>query len=295
MKILVSDAFDESLPGKLSKFGDVFFDKDRLAEADVVLIRSKTKCTPEYLDQAKNLKLIIRGGVGLDNVDLCYAKSKGIIVRNTPEASSIAVAELAMAFILGIPANIIPGHIAMTHGKWAKKQLKRIEIHGKTLGLIGIGRIAQQVAIRAQACGMRIIAYDKYVETSDVAEMVSFPELLSSSDFISLHVPQTQETIGMINADTIRQMKDGVVLINTGRARCIVEKDVAEALETGKIKAYGTDVWNSDPPDWNNCPILKAPNVFMTPHIGASTQENLLRIGKIIERIIEEFNGRTAQ
>jgi D-3-phosphoglycerate dehydrogenase len=292
MKILISDAFDPSLPGKLARFGEVTDDKSRLPEADVVLVRSKTKCTKEYIDEAKSLKLIIRGGVGIDNIDVAYARSKGIEVRNTPEASSIAVAELAMALMLAIPHNIVPGHLGMKDGKWLKKELKRTELYGKTLGLIGIGRIATEVARRSKAFGMKIVAYDPYIESSEWADMLpTLEEVLGQSDYISLHVPLTDETRGMINKATIARMKDGAILINTGRGKCVIEEDVAEALRSGKLRAYGTDVWYCDPPD-ESCPLPKAPNVVMTPHIGASTKENLLRIGDVVERILDNFPGR---
>lgn len=289
MKILISDAFDPSLPDRLKKFGEVTDDKSQVSEADVVLIRSKTKCTREYIDGTPNLKLIIRGGVGLDNVDREYAKEKGITVHNTPAASSVAVAELAFAHMLAVPNRLIEGHNTMAEGKWEKKQLKRTELMGKTLGLIGIGRIATEVAKRALAFGMKVIAYDKYVDQSDVAEMKSFDEVLAQADYLSLHTPQTDETKGMINRDTIARMKDGVVLINTGRGKCVIEEDVTAALESGKIHTYANDVWYSDPPP-PECPLLKAPNMQMTPHLGASSKENLLRIGDIIVDILEDFN-----
>ncbi len=291
MKILISDAFDPSLPDRLKKFGEVTDDKSRLSEVDVVLVRSKTKCTKEYIDSAPNLKLIIRGGVGLDNIDLEYAKSKNIIVRNTPEASSVAVAELAFALMLAVPNRLVEAHNSMVEGRWAKKELKRTELMGKTLGLIGLGRIGTGVAKRALAFGMRVIAYDKFVTSSDVAELKSLDDVLSEADYISLHLPLTDETKGIINKDTIGKMKDGVVLINTGRGKCVVEEDVAEALKDGKLKAYANDVWYSDPPS-PDCPLLKAPNVLMTPHIGASTKENLLRIGDQIVAIIDEFSKK---
>jgi D-3-phosphoglycerate dehydrogenase len=177
----------------------------------------------------------------------------------------------------------------MSRKEWLKKSLKRTELFGKTLGLIGAGRIAREVAKRASAFGMNIIAYDKYVDASDWVEMVSFDELLARSDFISLHVPLTPETVEMINSESIRKMKSGVIVINTGRGRCVSETDMAEALKSGHVRAYGTDVWYSDPPDWDNCPLPDTPNVFMTPHIGASTKENLLRIGDIVENIIRDF------
>ncbi len=288
MLILISDAFDKSLPAKLARFGEVTEDHARLPEADIVLVRSKTKCTKEYIDGAPKLKLIIRGGVGLDNVDREYAKAQGIVVKNTPAASSVAVAELAMAFMLAIPARLIEGHMTMLNGQWAKKELKRTELFGKTLGLIGAGRIATEVAKRAKAFGMTVLAYDPYVTESEHARLVPLDDLLAQADFISLHTPLTEETKGMINAATIAKMKDGVIIINTGRGKCVVEEDLAAALRQGKVRAYGTDVWYSDPPP-ADCPLLTAPNVFMTPHIGAETKENLLRIGEEVERIIESF------
>jgi len=291
MKILISDAFDPGLAEKLARFGEVTTDKDRLSEVDVALVRSKTKCTREWIDQAPNLKLIIRGGVGIDNIDTDYASTKGVEVRNTPEASSIAVAELAVALMFAIVSNIVPSNNTMKQGEWAKKQLKRSELYGKTLGLIGIGRIATEVARRAAACGMKVIAHDPYVEKSDHAEMKPMDEVLAEADFISLHTPFTPETDKMINAALIAKMKDGVIIINTGRGKCVNEEDVAKALGSGKIRAYGNDVWYSDPPE--NSPLIDAPNVVMTPHIGASTNENLLRIGDVIERILDEFSSKS--
>lgn len=289
MKILISDAFDASLPKKLERFGETFDDKGRLNEADVVLVRSKTKCTRDYIDSAPNLKLIIRGGVGIDNIDSGYANEKGIAVHNTAAASSIAVAEIAMAFLVAIPANLIPGHTSMSGKEWQKKQLKRTELYGKTLGIIGMGRIGTETAKRAAAFGMRIIAHDKYVDSSDHADMVSLKDLLTGSDFISLHLPSTPETKGLLDKEAIAAMKDGVIIVNTGRGAVVVESDIAQALKDGKIRAYGTDVWHSDPPDWDDCPLLEAPNVYMTPHLGASTNENLLRIGEIVEEILDQY------
>jgi D-3-phosphoglycerate dehydrogenase len=289
MLILISDSFAPNLPDKLKEFGEVTSDKERLKDAEIVLIRSKTKATREFIDSAPKLKMIIRGGVGLDNVDREYAKQKGIIVDNTPEASSIAVAELAFALMLAIPNHVVAGCTSMQACQWLKKELKRTELYGKTLGLIGMGLIATEVAKRAKAFGMKVIAYRKSGKPSDHARvMKSLKEVLSQADYVSLHTPLTDETKGMINKDTIAQMKDGAILINTGRGKCVVEGDVVEALKSGKLRGYGTDVWYSDPPA-DDCPILKAPNVVMTPHIGASSDENLLRIGEIVERKIREY------
>ena len=288
MKILISDAFDPSLPERLVRFGEVTEDKEQLAEADVVLVRSKTKCRQEYIDSAKNLKLIIRGGVGLDNIDVNYARSKGIRVYNTASASAIAVAEMAFALMLSVPTRVIEAHMSMKDGKWEKKALKRTELNGKTLGLIGAGNIGTELARRAKAFGMKVIAYDPLVKSHEVAELVTLTELLAAADYISLHVPLTDQTRGMINSETIAAMKDGVVVVNTARGLCVNEAEMAQALETGKVRAYATDVWASDPPDPSS-PLLAASNVIMTPHIGASSRENMLRIGDVVVKILEDF------
>jgi D-3-phosphoglycerate dehydrogenase len=290
MLILICDAFDASLPTRLAPFGEVTDDAGRLADAHVALVRSKTKCTAGWLAQAPSLKLIIRGGVGLDNVDREAAKTRGIVVRNTPRASSVAVAELAMALMLAIPNRLVEAHTSMRDGKWLKKELKRTELFGKTLGLVGVGLIGSEVAQRASAFGMRVVAADPFVPTHPVAEMTSLEKLLANADYISLHTPLTDETKGMINRDAIARMKDGVILINTGRGKVVVEQDLADALKSGKVRAYGTDVWYSDPPDPSS-PLLAAPNVLMTPHIGASSKENLLRIGDEVVAILKDFKA----
>ena len=293
MKILISDAFDPSLPAKLEVFGEVTDDKDRLAEMDVVLVRSKTKCTREYIDQARNLRLIIRGGVGLDNIDVEYARSKGIQVFNTAEASAVAVAELALALMISVPTRLVEGHIGMTNREWLKKSLKRTELMGKTLGLIGAGNIGTELARRAIAFGMRVIAYDPLLKNHECVDLVSLEELFAEADYISLHVPLTDSTREMFKTETFAQLKDGVVIINTARGKCVSEKDMAEALESGKVRAYATDVWYSDPPD-ESCPLYGAPNVIMTPHLGASSGENMLRIGDMVVRILEDVAQQTA-
>src|SRR5664280_514385 len=236
MKILICDAFDESLPGRLAPFGEVLTDPARLKDAEVVLVRSKTKVTREFLNGAPNLKLVIRGGVGLDNVDIQACRERGIDVKNTPRASSVAVAELTMALMLAVPNRLVEGHTGLKQGRFLKKELKRTEL----------------------------------VDDLD--------ELFQRADFVSFHVPATAETRGLLNEHTIAKMKDGVVIVNTARGSIVVEPDLAQALASGKVRAYATDVFLSDPPDPNS-PLLSAPNVLMTPHLGGSSRENLLRIG----------------
>ena len=246
MLILISDAFDEELPKKLSKYGEVTDDKNRLAEAEIVIVRSKTKVDKAYIDIAKKMKLVIRGGVGLDNIDRIYAQEKGIMVRNTADASTTAVAELAFAMMIAMTCHITKGDASMREGKWLKKELKRTELHGKTLGILGLGRIGLALAVRAQA-------FSK----------------------------------GMINKETLKQFKDGAYLVNTARGGICVEEDIVEALKSGKLAGFATDVWYSDPPE--NSPLFDAPNTLFLPHIGASTKENMSRIGIIVERLIADY------
>ncbi len=290
MLILIADAFDASLPKRLAQFGEVSDDMARLPEATVLLVRSKTKVNQELVAQAPALKLVIRGGVGMDNVDKKLCAEKGIKAVNTPRASSVAVAEMAMAFLVAIPARLLEAHVSMKEGKFLKNELKRTELFKKTLGLIGAGAIASEVAKRAAAFGMEVIAFDPFLKEHPIAQLVSLEELAAKSDFISLHTPLTDETRGMVNADLIAKMKDGVIIVNTGRGRCVEEADVAAALGSGKVRAFGTDVWASDPPPADS-PLLTAPNVFMSPHIGASSRENLGRIGDEVVLLLTDFKA----
>lgn len=290
MQILIADAFDAKLPERLATFGSVSSDMAALGKANVLLVRSKTKVNADLLAQAPGLKLVIRGGVGMDNVDKKLCAEKGIKAVNTPKASSVAVAEMAMAFMVAIPARLIEAHTSMKEGKFLKSELKRTELYGKTLGLIGAGNIATEVAKRAQAFGMEVIAYDPYLKEHPIARLVSLDELAAKADVVSMHLPLTDETRGMINADFLAKAKTGLILINTGRGKCIVDADVAAALTSGKLRAYGTDVWPSDPPP-EDCPLLHAPNVFMAPHLGASSKENLGRIGDEVVLILQDFKA----
>ena len=289
MNILISDPFSKDLPGRLKEFGEVTDDKNEIPDANVMLVRSATKVNREMIDSAKNLKLVIRGGVGIDNIDAEYCKEKGIIVKNTPEASSIAVAELTFAIMLSIQRNIVKAHTSTKNNEWLKKQLKGRELYGKTLGLVGIGRIGTEVAKRAKAFGMNVIATRESEEQSEYAEIVDLDELLEKSDFISFHVPLTEETKGMVNKETIEKMKDGVVIINNARGKVVIENDLAEALKSGKVGYAGIDVYQQEPPEGS--PLLSVENILLTPHIGAQTYENMDRIGDIVYEIIKEFAG----
>ena len=240
------------------------------------MVRSATKVRAQHIDQAKEgrLKLIIRGGVGVDNIDVKYAEDNGITVRNTPRASSNSVAELAIAHMLSCARFVsVAGH-TMREGKWEKKAYgKGIEIGGKTLGVIGYGRIGQALGRMAQALGMQVLAYDIFKVDGlecDTMHYVEMDELLAKSDFISLHTPSIDGK-PFINAETIAKMKDGVVFINTSRGNNVDEDALLEALNSGKIRAAGLDVYAKEPP--TNEALINHPAVSCTPHIGAATVE----------------------
>ncbi len=289
MLILICDAFDPGLAAKLARFGEVTDDMGRLGEADVALIRSKTKATAEWQKDAPNLKLIIRGGVGTDNIDKVAAKENGIQVNNTPKASGIAVAELAFAMMIAVPNHIVKAHNTMAEGEWAKKQLKRTELFGKKLGTVGIGNIAQELAKRGAAFGMDVSFYDPYVDScGDFTKVADLGKLFAECDYVSMHLPLTPETEGLVGTDILAGAKDGVVVINSGRGKTVDGPAMVAALESGKVACYATDVWQKDPPPADD-PLLKAPNMLMAPHLGASTKENLLRIGEEVEAIIDAF------
>jgi D-3-phosphoglycerate dehydrogenase len=288
MKILIADKFNDQLPIELARFGEVTSDLAVLPEADALLIRSKTKATAEFLAPAANLKLIIRGGVGIDNIDCDYCRGKGVIVRNTPEASSPAVAELAIGLMLSFARNISEGDATMKQGAWEKKRLGGSELLGKTLGLVGCGRIALEVARRAAAFGMDVIGFKRTPPAPPPIQLVdSLEEIWKRSDYISLHIPATPETINLINAETISKMKNGAILINTARGKCINEEDLAKALTYGHIRGAGLDVFCSEPPEGS--PLLSAPHCVLTPHLGASTGENMERIKNQVVRLISEL------
>ena len=290
MLILISDAFDASLESKLQVFGEVTTDKAKAPEADVILVRAKTICNKEYIDGLKNCKLIIRGGVGIDNIDKPYAESKGIIVRNTPRASSIAVAELTFALMLSVPNHLCEYDQGMKGGQWLKN-IKRTELYGKTLGLLGIGNLATKVAERAKAFGMNVVAYDKYVSSSAVATLVpTVEDAVKDADYISIHMPLTDETRGMFNEKLFAIMTRKPVIINAARGLIVDAPAMVKALDDGQVSWYCADVYPNDPPA-EDYPLLKAQHVTLTPHVGANSKENLLRIGEEIVATIKDLMG----
>ena len=301
MRILVTDGMDAGALAQLRANGhevvEQFFPPEELGNAlreyDAVVVRSATKIRAQHIDAAKGgrLKLVIRGGVGVDNIDVPYAEANGITVKNTPKASSRSVAELAMAHMFSCARYIsIAGH-TMREDRWEKKAYgKGMELGGKTLGIIGFGRIGQALGRMARGIGMEVIAEDIYhipgIEAETGIRYVELDELLEKSDVISLHTPSLHGH-KLICAETIAKMKDGVVFINTSRGDNVDEDALLAGLESGKIRAVGLDVYAQEPP--KNKALYSHPAVSCTPHIGASTREAQKRIGAEIVEIIESF------
>ncbi len=297
-KILISDPVSSQCIKMLENAGHELVQKtekktpEELAEIikgfDAVIVRSATKVREVAIDAADNLKLVVRGGVGLDNIDCDYAKSKGIKVSNTPTASSQSVAELALAHMLALYRFLPDSNITMRKGEWKKKKYKGRELTGKTLGIIGIGNIGKALAKKAQAFDMKILAYDPYIKETDlVIELVDLEKLINSSDIISLHIPHTKETHYIIGEDAISKMKDGVMLINCARGGVVDEKALLDGLNSGKVALVGIDSFEEEPT--KNMELLNHPNVSITPHIGASTVEAQSRVGIEVADIIINF------
>ena len=250
------------------------------------VVRSRTKIRQPLIDVCPNLKVIVRGGVGLDTIDADYARSKGITVMNTPRASSASVAELTIGFMFALARNLYKASSTMKAEKWEKKAFEGDEIGGKTLGLIGIGNIGKEVAIRANALGMTVIAYDPYVKEAEGVKLVTLDDVLAHSDYISLHLPRTKESADMIGKPQFEKMKTGVRIVNCARGGILNEAALYEALTSGKVAGAALDVYAEEPPtDWK---LAKLDNVICSPHIGAATKEAQARVGaEVAEKLIE--------
>ena len=302
IKILASDGMEKSAIAALEAKGcqvDVqFYDPDALCEAvksyDALIVRSATKVREPQIDAAcmtGKLKLVIRAGVGIDNIDKVCAEGHGISVCNTPRASSNAVAELALAHMLSVARFISAAGHTMREGKWEKKAYEGIELAGKTVGIVGYGRIGQTLGKSCQALGMNVLAYDIYKVPElecETMRYVEMDDLLSKSDFVSLHVPSLPGQ-PLINAETLAKMKDGVIIINTSRGTNVDEAALLDALNSGKVYGAGLDVFAEEPA--KNAALYTHPRVSSTPHIGASTEEAQKRIGaEIVDILVKYFN-----
>ena len=262
-----------------------------LANAEAIIVRSATKMTPELMDKAPKLRVVGRAGVGVDNVDVDYATIRGIVVMNTPTGNTISTTELTFSMMMALARKIPQAHMSMKEGKWDRKLFAGFELSGKTLGICGMGRIGGQVARRAIAFGMRVLAYDPYLSLNKArelqVELLELDELLGRSDFITLHMPLTDQTRDMINAESFAKMKDGVHLINCARGGIINEVDLVAAVNGGKVAGAALDVYETEPcPE--DSPLRAVPNIVMTPHLGASTKEAQESVGiEVAEGIID--------
>lgn len=304
MKVLICDPIDKQAIEKMQKAGLIIDSKSGITPEEllkivenyeVLVVRSATKVTKEVITRGKNLKLIVRGGVGLDNINTEAASQANIKVENTPEASSVSVAELAIGMMFTFARKIAIADVLTKQGKWEKKRLEGFELWQKTLGLIGLGRIGYEVAKRALGLEMKVIAYDPYVNPADPKiiklgiKMVSLDELLASSDFISLHIPLTEETKNLINAQTLARMKKNAVIINCARGGIVNEKDLAEAIKNGTIAGACVDVYEQEPITPDNPLLQLGEKVVLTPHLGASTEEGQARVGEAVANKLIAF------
>lgn len=296
LRILLNDGLDKKAISNLEMLGcdvdtnhyDIEDLKEKIKEVDCIVIRSATKIRRELIDEAikgGNLKLIIRGGVGLDNIDVQYAEQNGIKVRNTPNASSSSVAEIILAHMFSLARFLNQSNITMKDGLWKKKEYVGVELEGKTLGIIGMGRIGSELAKKCISLGMKIIYFDlmdiKNIDNN--YRKVEFDELLRESDFISINISGTKSIIG---SEELKKVKKGVFIINTSRGKALDEDAIITSLNDGTLGGVGLDVFLEEPS--KNLELINHPKVSLTPHIGASTKEAQMKIGEEVINIIKE-------
>jgi len=277
----VNEAWDipkEDLPGIIGDY-------------DAIVIRSATKVKGDLLEAAKNLKAVGRAGIGLDNVDLEKCKERSIVVRNTPNATTDTVAELALGYMFALSRKIVKATTTLREGKWAKKELKGSELGGKTLGIVGCGRIGSALARKCFALGMNVIGCDVVKISEACIDQCEMPEVYAQADFISLHLPLLPSTKHIINSEAIAKMKDGVFIVNCARGGTIDEKALYEAIKSGKVGGAALDVWEKEPIDLEySKKLLELEEVLGSPHIGAQTKEGQERAGiQVAEAVIEEL------
>ena len=296
LRILLNDGLDKKAISNLEMLGcdvdtnhyDIEDLKEKIKEVDCIVIRSATKIRRELIDEAikgGNLKLIIRGGVGLDNIDVQYAEQNGIKVRNTPNASSSSVAEIILAHMFSLARFLNQSNITMKDGLWKKKEYVGVELEGKTLGIIGMGRIGSELAKKCISLGMKIIYFDlmdiKNIDNN--YRKVEFDELLRESDFISINISGTKNIIG---SEELKKVKKGAFIINTSRGKALDEEAIITSLNDGTLGGVGLDVFLEEPS--KNLELINHPKVSLTPHIGASTKEAQMKIGEEVINIIKE-------
>lgn len=300
VKVLITDPIHEDGIEKLKNFAEIEMATDlagedlleKVPEFDAMIVRSGTTVGKELLDAADNLKLIVRAGVGLDNIDFDYAEERGVRVENTPRASSVSVSELTFGLMLTWARSISRADNSLKNGEWIKSQLGGTELRGKALGIIGTGRIGEEVAKRGNVFEMKLLGHDpvKNAEFEELGgEYVDLETLLKKSDYVTLHLPLLDTTRHMIGEKELGLMKSSAVLVNTARGAVVDEDALIEALENGEIEAACLDVFESDPVEDGR--LLDLPNVILTPHLGASTDEAQRGAGVLAAEKIEDILG----
>lgn len=299
MKIIVAEKISSSAIAQLEEPGWTVLTADQLdgklteqlASADALIVRSAVQADAKLLEHADKLRVIGRAGVGVDNIDLEAATHKGIAVMNTPGANAVAVAEQTIGMMLAMARHLCRADRLMHAGKWEKKSLQGTELRGKTLGIIGLGRVGMEVARRAKAFGMDLWGHDPFVSLAVAKEqgirLASRDEVFAAADYITLHVGLTPQTAGMINQGSLAKMKKGVRLVNCARGELVNEADLARALDQGHVAAAAIDVFTEEPPI--NSPLLALPNVVLTPHVGGSTAEAQEAVGVQIAQQVKEY------
>lgn len=296
---------EELSPATISVLGDQFEIRhcdganraellSNLASANAVLIRSATKMDAEAIAAAPNLKIIARAGVGLDNVDVPAATAAGVLVVNAPTSNIVSAAELAVSLLVAVARNVVPANLALKNGQWKRSQFGGVELQGKTVGIIGMGKIGMLVAQRLAGFDMKFVAYDPYVKNAPAGgpeiRMVSLDELLAVSDFVTIHIPKTPETSGLIDAGALAKMKPTAFVINAARGGVLDESALFEALKAGTIAGAGLDVYATEP--CTDSPLFALDNVVATPHLGASTEEAQEKAGvAVAESVVAAFAG----
>jgi D-3-phosphoglycerate dehydrogenase len=268
---------------------------EHIGEYDGLLIRSATQVTADLIARADKLKVVGRAGIGVDNVDVEAATKRGIVVANAPQSNIVAAAEHTMALMLSVARNVPRAHASLTSGKWERSKLSGAELYEKTLGVLGFGRIGQLVAARARGFQMRVIAYDPFVSEDRFRELGveradSPDDVFAAADFLTVHLPKTEETHGFLNAEAFAKCKDGVVVLNVARGELLVDEDLKDALDSGKVGGAGLDVFQEEP--ITEHALFSYPNVVVTPHLGASTTEAQDRAGvQTAEQVVAALTG----
>ncbi len=300
MKVLVSDSLSEKGIEILEKGAEVDVRtgmspeelKACIGEYDALVVRSQTQVTEEVIEAAENLKIIGRAGVGVDNIDVEAATQRGIIVINAPEGNMISAAEHTIAMMMAMSRNIPQANQSMRAGKWDRKLFMGVEVRGKTLGVVGLGRIGTEVAKRAQGMEMNIMAYDPFISEERAADLgvklTTVEDIVLNADYITVHTPLTKDTRNLIDREEFEKVKPGVRIINCARGGIINEKALADAVASGKVAAAAIDVFTSEPP--TGSPLLEQDNIIVTPHLGASTKEAQVNVAVDVAEQIINFN-----